>query len=64
MLIKFPLNSQVDLGKPQKMTHVATQGRYNFNVYTKSFKLSYSSDGKDFKVYQEGGLDKVSREMR
>ena len=54
--------SQIELETPRKITHVATQGRFDFDVYTKTFQLAYSEDGENFTVYQEGGLDKVRQQ--
>lgn len=50
---------QVELGRPAKVTGVATQGRYDSYQWVTSYTISYSMNGKAFKVYLEYGRSKV-----
>ncbi|CAB4008593.1 lactadherin-like, partial [Paramuricea clavata] len=50
---------QVNLGFKTKITKVSTQGRLgNLDRHVKSYRLYYSTDGHDWKVYQTDGGDK------
>ncbi|XP_020914400.2 EGF-like repeat and discoidin I-like domain-containing protein 3 [Exaiptasia diaphana] len=49
---------QVDLGKVTRVQAVATQGRYDYNQWVRSYTLQYSSNGKTFKKYQGGKVFK------
>lgn len=52
---------QVDLGKPMKVTGVATQGRAEANQWVTAFYVLYSSDGVKFaKVKEWWDVVKVS----
>jgi hypothetical protein len=51
---------QVDLGRQEVITMIATQGRHNFNQWVKSYFLSYSSNGVTFDDYKPDGIVKVS----
>ena len=44
---------QVDLGKTTQVCAVATQGDRNGNEWTTDFKLSYSSDRKNWTTYKD-----------
>ena len=50
---------EVDLGETTKVTMVATQGRYHYDQWVKSYKVSYSKHGGHF-VFQ----NKVSSKVR
>ncbi|EDO41138.1 predicted protein, partial [Nematostella vectensis] len=50
---------QVDLGRVITVTKVATQGNRNFAEWMTSYKIGYSSDLSIWKVYREGGQEKV-----
>ena len=50
---------QVELGRPAKVTGVATQGRHDHSQWVTSYSVSYSLDGKRFKLYLEYGRLKV-----
>jgi len=50
---------QVDLGKEEVVTAIATQGRSNSNQWVKTFSVSSSSDGKTFESYKADGRIKV-----
>ena len=51
---------QVNLGFKTKITKVSTQGRLgNLDRHVKSYRLYYSMDGQDWKVYKSDGVDKV-----
>lgn len=51
---------QVNLGDKTKVTKVSTQGRLgNLDRHVKSYRLYYSMDGEEWKVYQSDGIDKV-----
>ena len=47
---------QVDLGRQEKVTTIATQGRRNAEQWVKSYSVSYSSDGKNFEHYKIKGI--------
>jgi hypothetical protein len=52
---------QVDLGRKDVITAIATQGRHNFNQWVKSYYLSYSEDGESFEDYKTlNGVKKAS----
>ncbi len=51
---------QVDLGQLTSVTGIATQGSCKVNEWTKSYSVSYSTDGKKWRDYQESGYKKVS----
>lgn len=56
---------QVNLGFKTKITKVSTQGRLgNLDRHVKSYRLYYSMDGHDWKVYQTEGVDKVGVNRR
>ena len=44
---------QVDLGRVKIVSKVKTQGRYNADMWTKAFKLRYSSDSKRWIYYSK-----------
>ena len=46
---------QVDLQQTTRVTGIATQGRYDFNQWVKSYKLQYSQDGNTFTFYRRTG---------
>jgi hypothetical protein len=50
---------QIDLGRRKRITAVATQGRFRYYEHVKTFKLSYSRDGKKWQYIEENGRDKV-----
>lgn len=50
---------QVELGRPAKVTGVATQGRHDAHQWVTSYTVSYSLDGKRFRAYLEYGRNKV-----
>ena len=50
---------QVDFEKPVVVTKIATQGRGKYDQWVKSYTVSYSLDGNNFKPYQVDGVDKV-----
>ena len=53
---------QIDLGSEYtKVTRVATQGRYNYEQWVKSYKLQYGHDERNLHYYRENGQteDKV-----
>ncbi|EDO37662.1 predicted protein [Nematostella vectensis] len=50
---------QIDLNRLVIVTKVATQERYGLDRWITSFTISYSLDGTNWKVYQEGGVEKV-----
>lgn len=51
---------QVELDRPAKITGVATQGRYDAYQWVTTYTVSYSMDGKTFKLYLEYGRNKVT----
>ena len=52
---------QVDLGKPEVVTEVATQGRNNYPQWVTTYFVSYSLAGSKFDRYQVKGVDKVNK---
>jgi hypothetical protein len=46
---------QVDLGKEEVVTVIATQGRSNADQWVKAYSVSYSSDGQSFDYYKVKG---------
>ncbi|XP_048587803.1 EGF-like repeat and discoidin I-like domain-containing protein 3 [Nematostella vectensis] len=50
---------QIDLGRATTVTKVATQGNPIRYEWTKSYKISYSTDLSTWKLYREGGQEKV-----
>ena len=50
---------QVELVRPAKVTGVATQGRHDAYQWVSKYTVSYSLNGRVFKVYQEYGRSKV-----
>ena len=51
---------QIDLGTPFEVCGLATQGDIDGSDWVKAFKLSYSSDGTRWKIYQDAnGTDMV-----
>ena len=52
---------QVDLGKPFEVCALATQGDITGYEWVKAFKLSYSSDGINWKTYQDASGTEVVR---
>ncbi|XP_068676289.1 uncharacterized protein [Montipora foliosa] len=55
---------QVDLGKKTSVTEIKTQGRYNYNQWVTSYRVSYSNDGSNFQTYQENNKDKIFQANR
>lgn len=51
---------QVYLGRPRKLTGVATQGRSDYNQWVTKYLLSYSLDGANFATYWSQGRPWVS----
>ena len=50
---------QVDLGRKEVVTAIATQGRSNYNQWVKTYSVSYSLDGKAFEPYKINDVVKV-----
>lgn len=51
---------QIDFGRLAEITKVSTQGKGGESTHhVTSYLLSFSTDGENFTVYQEGGQDKV-----
>ena len=50
---------QVDFGKQQLVTAIATQGRSNFNQWVKTYSVSFSINGKTFESYKVNGVVQV-----
>ena len=50
---------QVDLGREEVITTIATQGRANYNQWVKTYSVSLGSDGNTFEPYKIGGAVKV-----
>ena len=44
---------QVDLGKTMMLSHIQTQGHFNYDIWTKTFTVSYSYDGKSYEDYKD-----------
>lgn len=53
---------QVDLGSSTKVSRVATQGKNGYDQWVTKYKIQYSNDGQNFRVYKEPGnsLPKVT----
>ena len=51
---------QIDLGRVELVTAIATQGRANANQWVKRYKVTYSVDGKGFLSYKNKAIVKVS----
>ena len=51
---------QIDLGRDEVVTAIATQGRANANQWVTSYYVSYSLDGKVFFSYKTKGVVKAS----
>ena len=49
---------KIDLGRTRKITAVATQGRFRYYEHVKTFKLSYSRDGRRWRFCVENGRAK------
>ena len=52
---------QVDLGKTIKACGIASQGDRNGNEWVTDFKLSYSTDGKNWTPYKDANCAEVVR---
>ncbi|XP_046841299.1 lactadherin-like [Xenia sp. Carnegie-2017] len=51
---------QLNLGLKTKITKVSTQGRLgDLDRHVKSYRLYYSMDGHDWRVYKRDGVDKI-----
>lgn len=50
---------QVDFKYRATITDILTQGRGRHNQWVKSYTVSYSDDGVNFKPYRKSGVDKV-----
>ena len=50
---------QVDLGAKTEVTGIKIQGRQDYNQWVKTFTISYSNDGTDFRPYQNGKVWKL-----
>jgi hypothetical protein len=50
---------QVDLGRKEVITAIATQGRSNYNQWVKTYSVSYSLDGNTFVSHEISGVVKV-----
>ena len=50
---------QVDFATKTTVVKVATQGRFEFSQWVKSYSLSYSHNGGQFEVYKQFGEVKV-----
>ena len=55
---------QVDLGKKTSVTEIKTQGRYNYDQWVTSYRVSYSNDGSSFQTYKENNKDKVCSQLK
>ena len=55
---------QIDLGKNEVVTAIATQGRANLNQWVTSYYVSYSLDGNVFVSYKTKGVVKASSNYR
>ena len=51
---------QIDLGRNEVVTAIATQGRANANQWVKSYSVSYSLDGENFLSYKTKDIVKAS----
>jgi hypothetical protein len=47
---------QVDLGKVTKVTHIATQGRQDYNQWVRTYSVQYSLNGRRFVDYEGGKI--------
>ena len=54
---------QIDLGRDEVVTAIATQGRANANQWVKSYSLSYSLDGENFVSYKTKDIVKASSNL-
>ena len=54
---------QIDLGRDEVVTAIATQGRANANQWVKSYSLSYSLDGENFASYKTKDIVKASTNL-
>ena len=52
---------QIDLGRDEVVTAIATQGRANADQWVKSYSVSYSLDGKVFVSYKTKDIVKASK---
>lgn len=52
---------QVALGRPMKLTGIATQGRADANQWVTRYFVAFSQDNMHFEYYMEYGNFKVSR---
>ncbi|KAJ7348765.1 hypothetical protein OS493_039188, partial [Desmophyllum pertusum] len=50
---------RIDLGQTKTITGIATQGRDVFVEHVKKYELAFSTDGTNFKNYEENGKSKV-----
>ncbi|KAJ7348797.1 hypothetical protein OS493_038999, partial [Desmophyllum pertusum] len=50
---------RIDLGQTKTITGIATQGRDVFVEHIKKYELAFSTDGTNFKNYEENGKSKV-----
>ena len=48
---------QVDLGSYTRVTRVATQGRNGYDQWVTKYKLQYSVDERNFRVYKQPNVD-------
>ena len=55
---------QIDLGRDEVVTAIATQGRANANQWVTSYYASYSHDSKVFFLYKTKGIVKASSNYR
>jgi hypothetical protein len=50
---------KVDCGQVERITSIATQGRYGYDQWVTSYKVSYSNDNTNWTFIQEGASDKI-----
>lgn len=50
---------KVDCGQIERITSVATQGRYGYDQWVTSYKISYSDDNITWTFIQDGASDKI-----
>jgi len=56
---------QIDLRNDTQVTGISSQGHpLEYQTFAKSYSLSYSNDGVNFKVYQQGHETKVNYKLR
>ena len=55
---------QIDLGRVEVVTAIATQGRANADQWVKSYSLSYSLDGENFVSYKSKDIVKASKNLK